>query len=208
MRIVHVGASGEIGKAVSAELGRRHDVIAVGRSTGDFQVDIDNPSSISRMFSQIGEFDALICTAGTVHFAPLAEFTIEQYAIGLQSKLMGQVNLVRLGLGFLREEGSFTLTSGPTNDDPISLGTSSAMVNGALEGFVRSAAIELREDRRINLVSPTMLEEFFSTLRSLLPRVESRRNERRGAWLHQKCRRQANRMRLPDWMVTRPLTRL
>ena len=134
-------------------------LIAVGRSTGDFQVDIDNPSSISRMFSQIGEFDALICTAGTVHFAPLAEFTIEQYAIGLQSKLMGQVNLVRLGLRFLREEGSFTLTSGPTNDDPISLGTSSAMVNGALEGFVRSAAIELREDRRINLVSPTMLEE-------------------------------------------------
>jgi NAD(P)-dependent dehydrogenase (short-subunit alcohol dehydrogenase family) len=159
VRIVHVGASGVIGKAVSAELGRRHDVIAVGRSIGDFQVDIDNPSSISRMFSQIGEFDALVCTAGTVHFAPLAEFTIEEYAIGLQSKLMGQVNLVRLGLGFLREEGSFTLTSGPTNDDPIPLGTSSAMVNGALEGFVRSAAIELRQDRRINLVSPTMLEE-------------------------------------------------
>lgn len=168
MRIVHVGASGEIGKAVSAELGRRHDVIAVGRSTGDFQVDIDNPSSISRMFSQIGEFDALICTAGRVHFAPLAEFTIEQYAIGLQSKLMGQVNLVRLGLGFLREEGSFTLTSGKSDN----------------------------------------ARGVFSTLRSLLPRVESRRNERRGTWLHQKCRRQANRMRLPDWMVTRPLTRM
>ena len=91
MRIIHVGASGVIGKAVSAELARRHDLIAVGRSAGDFQVDIDNPSSISRMFSQIGEFDALVCTAGTVHFAPLAEFTIEQYAIGLQSKLMGQV---------------------------------------------------------------------------------------------------------------------
>jgi NAD(P)-dependent dehydrogenase (short-subunit alcohol dehydrogenase family) len=116
VRIVHVGASGVIGKAVSAELARRHDVIAVGRSTGDFQVDIDNPSSISRMFSQIGEFDALICTAGRVHFAPLAEFTIEQYAIGLQSKLMGQVNLVRLGLGFLREEGSFTLTSGKSDN--------------------------------------------------------------------------------------------
>ncbi|SIT52991.1 NADP-dependent mannitol dehydrogenase (fragment) [Mesorhizobium prunaredense] len=137
MRIVHVGGSGEIGKAVSAELGRRHDVIAVGRSTGDFQVDIDNPSSISRMFSQIGEFDALICTAGTVHFAPLAEFTIEQYAIGLQSKLMGQVNLVRLGLGFLREEGSFTLTSGPTNDDPISLGTDEKNGVSVEEGHIR-----------------------------------------------------------------------
>ncbi|WP_430709525.1 SDR family oxidoreductase [Mesorhizobium captivum] len=84
---------------------------------------------------------------------------MEQYAIGLQSKLMGQVNLVRSGVKYLREGGSFTLTSGPTNEDPIPLGTSSAMVNGAVEGFVRSAAIELRRDRRINLVSPTMLEE-------------------------------------------------
>ncbi|MER8849699.1 short chain dehydrogenase [Mesorhizobium australicum] len=158
MRIIHVGASGVIGKAVSAELSKRHEVVRVSRSNGDFQVDIDVHSSISQMFSRIGEFDALICTAGMVHFAQLSDFTVEEYAIGLNSKLMGQVDLVRLGLRCLRREGSFTLTSGPTNDDPIALGTSSAMVNGALEGFVRSAAIELREDRRINLVSPTMLE--------------------------------------------------
>ncbi|MEI9413528.1 short chain dehydrogenase [Mesorhizobium sp. Cs1321R2N1] len=159
MKIVHIGASGVIGRAVAAELGTRHEVIAVNRGSGDYQVDIADPSSIARLFNQTGHFDALICTAGAVHFATLQEFSVEQYSIGLKSKLMGQVNLVRSGRKYLRDGGSFTLTSGPTNEDPIPLGTSSAMVNGALEGFVRSAAIELQSDRRINLVSPTMLQE-------------------------------------------------
>ncbi len=159
MKIVQVGSSGVIGRAVSAELGKRHQIVTASRSDGEFRVDIGDPFSIEELFQQVGEFDALVCTAGAVHFAALAEFSVEQYAIGLQSKLMGQVNLVRSGFKFLREGGSFTLTSGPTNGDPIPLGTSSAMINGALEGFVRSAAIELHRDRRINLVSPTMLEE-------------------------------------------------
>lgn len=85
--------------------------------------------------NQLLLFQLLVCTAGAVHFAPLAEFSVEQYAIGLQSKLMEQVNLVRSGVKYLRGGGSFTLTSGPTNEDPIPLGTSSAMVNGALEGL-------------------------------------------------------------------------
>ncbi|KUM26662.1 short-chain dehydrogenase [Mesorhizobium loti] len=159
MKILQVGSSGVIGRAVTAELGQRHQIVTASRSTGEFRVDIEDPRSVENLFQQVGEFDALVCAAGAVHFAPLAEFSVGQYAVGLQSKLMGQVNLVRSGLKYLRDGGSFTLTSGPTNDDPIPLGTSSAMVNGALEGFVRGAAIELRRDRRINLVSPTMLEE-------------------------------------------------
>ncbi|MER8436878.1 short chain dehydrogenase [Mesorhizobium sp. M1312] len=159
MKIVHIGAGGVIGRAVADELGKRHEIVRVSRSSGDFQVNMEDPASIARLFNQTGHFDSLICTAGAVHFAPLAEFSVEQYSIGLKSKLMGQVNLVRSGRKYLREGGSFTLTSGPTNEDPIPLGTSSAMVNGALEGFVRSAAIELQSNRRINLVSPTMLEE-------------------------------------------------
>jgi NAD(P)-dependent dehydrogenase (short-subunit alcohol dehydrogenase family) len=64
-----------------------------------------------------------------------------------------------LGLKHIRLRGSFTLTSGQLNDDPIRGGVSGAMVNGALEGFVRSAAIELPRGLRINLVSPTVTEE-------------------------------------------------
>lgn len=159
MKIVIVGANGTIGKAVATELGARHDIVRVGRSGGDFQVDIADPDSIRRLYDRVGEFDALVCAAGAVHFAPLAEFSPDQYEIGLRSKLMGQVNLVTFGLEHVRDGGSFTLTSGLTSDDPIPQGASAAMVNAALEGFVRGAAIELTRGVRINLVSPTVINE-------------------------------------------------
>lgn len=159
MKIILVGASGTIGKAVHAELGQRHDIIRVGRSSGDLQADIADPDSIRQLFARTGAFDALVSTAGNVHFGPLEQFTAEQFNVGLRDKLMGQVNLVMLGLAHIRDGGSFTLTSGLLNDDPIRLGVSAAIVNGGLEGFVRGAAVELPRGVRINLVSPTVIEE-------------------------------------------------
>jgi NAD(P)-dependent dehydrogenase (short-subunit alcohol dehydrogenase family) len=159
MKIVLVGASGTIGQAVDASLRERHEVIRVARSSGDFQVDITDRDSIARAFSAIGEFDALISTAGRVHFGPFETITREDYEIGLRDKLMGQVDLVMLGLAHVRDGGSFTLTSGLLNDDPIRFGVAASLVNGALEGFVRGAAIEMPRGVRINLVSPTVIEE-------------------------------------------------
>jgi len=54
--------------------------------------------------------------------------------------------------------GSFTLTSGVLDRDPIRMGTSAATANGALAGFVTGAAIEMPRGLRINVVSPGMLD--------------------------------------------------
>lgn len=159
MKIILIGAGGTIGKAVDAELSSRHEIVRVNRSSGDVRVDISDPQSIERLYRQVGSFDAVVSTAGNVHFGPLEQFTPAQFEVGLRDKLMGQVNLVMLGLAHIRDGGSFTLTNGLLNDDPIRGGVSAAMVNGGLEGFVRSAAIELPRGLRINVVSPTVVEE-------------------------------------------------
>lgn len=159
MKIIVIGASGTIGAAVVAELGVRHEVVCVGRSSGDFRADIADPASIEQLYAQVGTFDAVVCTAGKVHFGAFDQFTPEKFDIGLRDKLMGQVNLVMLGLKHIRDGGSFTLTSGLLNDDPIREGVSAAMVNGGLEGFVRGTAIVLPRGLRINVVSPTVVEE-------------------------------------------------
>ena len=159
MKIILIGASGTIGGAVDAELSPRHEVVRVNRTGGDFRVDIADPQSIERLYQQTGAFDALVCAAGSVHFGPFHQFTAAQFEVGLRNKLMGQVNLVMLGLEHIRDGGSFTLTTGPLNEDPIREGVSAAMVNGGLEGFVRSAAIVLPRSLRINAVSPTVVEE-------------------------------------------------
>jgi NAD(P)-dependent dehydrogenase (short-subunit alcohol dehydrogenase family) len=159
VKIVLVGASGVIGRAVNALLGGRHEVVAAGRSAGDMQVDIAEPASIRALFERVGSFDALVCTAGAVKYAPFPQLGEADYEIGLRSKLMGQVNLVTYGLAHVADGGSFTLTSGLTNGDPIREGTASSLVNGALEGYVCGAAIEMPRGVRINVVSPTLVEE-------------------------------------------------
>jgi NAD(P)-dependent dehydrogenase (short-subunit alcohol dehydrogenase family) len=159
MRIILIGASGTIGKAIHAELGERHEVLPAGRNSGDLRVDLSDRTSIQRLFQQTGEFDALVNAAGSTHFGPLEEMTEAQLELGLRNKLMGQVNLVLVGLKYARDRGSFTLTTGLLSDDPIRLGASASLVNGAVDSFVRSAALELPRGLRINSVSPTIIEE-------------------------------------------------
>jgi NAD(P)-dependent dehydrogenase (short-subunit alcohol dehydrogenase family) len=85
--------------------------------------------------------------------------TENEFAVGLKNKLMGQVNLVLIGRDYINDGGSFTLTSGVLSHDPIRLGVSASLVNGALEAFALAAAIELPRGLRINVVSPGVLVE-------------------------------------------------
>ncbi len=159
MRILVVGASGTIGRAVVAELGQRHEVIGAGRSSGDVRLDITDAASIRAGLEHVGQIDALVSATGSVKFGPLEDMTAADYEIGLRDKLMGQVNLVLLGRAHVSDGGSFTLTTGVLADDPIRMGTSASMVNGAVEAFVGAAAIELPRGLRINAVSPGVIEE-------------------------------------------------
>ncbi|BCR23742.1 short chain dehydrogenase [Aquipseudomonas alcaligenes] len=159
MKIILVGASGTIGQAIDRELRERHDIVRVGRNSGELQVNIADPASIRRLFEQTGPFDALISAAGNAHFGALEELTAKEFAVGLDDKLMGQVNLVLIGREFANDGASFTLTSGVLSEDPIRYGAAVSTVNAALDGFVRAAAIELPRGLRINGVSPTILEE-------------------------------------------------
>ncbi|MBZ9935321.1 short chain dehydrogenase [Mesorhizobium sp. BR1-1-16] len=158
MKILLVGASGVLGTAVAQELGARHEIIRAGRSGADVALDITDANAIRAAFEKIGTVDAVVSAAGKVKFAPLAQMSSEDYGIGIADKLMGQVNLVLIGQRFLSERGSFTLTSGVLSHDPIVAGSSASMVNGAIDSFVRAAAIELMP-QRINAVSPGVLTE-------------------------------------------------
>ena len=173
MKILIVGGTGEIGKAVAKELAKRHTIIVAGHSRGDMKVDVLDRQSIEKMYHTVGKIDAVISTIGKVDIAPLTEMTHEKYAIGLNDKLMGQVNLVLLGIPHVIDNGSFTLTSGILSNDPVALGSSASMVNGALDSFIKAAAIELPRGIRINVVSPTLITESLSAFGPYFPGFES-----------------------------------
>ncbi|NWB89858.1 short chain dehydrogenase [Pseudomonas agarici] len=159
MKILLIGALGTIGSAIEKELAPRHEIIKIGRTHGDLHADISDGASIRQLFEQTGQFDALICAAGNVNFMPLADMSDKDFALGLQDKLMGQVNLVLIGREYANDGASFTLTSGILSHDPIRYGVSASLVNGAIDSFVKAAAIELPRGLRVNSVSPTLLVE-------------------------------------------------
>lgn len=158
MKVLVVGASGTLGSAVVAELSQRHEVISASRN-GDVKVDVKDAASIRAMFETVGKLDAVVFTAGKTHFGPLSAMTPELMDVGIKDKLMGQVNLVLSGTDYLNDGGSFTLVSGILGSEPIRAGVNASLVNGAIDSFVISAAIELPRGIRINAVSATVFEE-------------------------------------------------
>lgn len=160
MKILHVGATGTVGNAVGDALrGRGHEVIAAHRGSDDFGVDITDPDSIARLLGRVGEIDALVSSAGTTPFGAWDELDRDHWYAGLNSKLLGQVELVRQGTRVVRPGGSFTLITGILGREPIRGGSIAAAFNGALEAWVRASAGELWGRYRINAVSPTVLAE-------------------------------------------------
>ncbi len=158
MKIVIVGAAGAVGKTAVDALSGRHEVIRVGRTRGDVQMDIEDVDSIRAMYQQVGKVDAVVSAVGHGHFGAVHEMTGEQFMEGINHKVLPQVNLVLEGFDYMNDGGSFTLTSGVLNRDPIPGGSCSAAANGALDGFVVGAAVDMPRGIRINVVSPEILE--------------------------------------------------
>ncbi len=157
MRILLVGGTGLLGRAVAAALSA-HDLVIASRSA-DEHVDLTDPDSVAELYDRVGSVDAVACAAGVTPFAAFDRLELDQYRAGIADKLIGQIALVRLGLGHLSDGGSFTLISGVVADDPIATGAVAATVDGALNAFVRAAALELPRGLRINAVSPTVFVE-------------------------------------------------
>lgn len=180
MKILLIGASGTIGHAVVQVLGPHHDIVSAGRTSGQHRADLAQPDSLEALLKSVGRVDAIVCTAGNLHFGPLTEMTPAQFNLGLQDKLLGQAYLAMAGHRHLNDGGSITLTSGVLAIEPIRNGANATAVNAAIEGLVAAAAIELPRGIRINAVSPTLLTESLPTYGPFFPGFETVASSRVG----------------------------
>jgi NAD(P)-dependent dehydrogenase (short-subunit alcohol dehydrogenase family) len=159
MRILIIGATGTIGQAVVKNLGARHEVVAASHSKSALKADITKTESLRALFQSVGLVDAIVSVAGSAKFAPFANLTESDFQFCLENKLMGQVNIARLGLAHVRDGGSITLTSGVLSKKPMPGSAAISLVNAGLEAFARAAALELPRKVRINVVSPPWVTE-------------------------------------------------
>lgn len=155
-----VGATGTIGSAVSDALeSRGHEVVRVGSSSGPLTADLGDPASVEALYAEVGTVDAVVCAAGIARFGALDDLTDEDFRTSIDNKLMGQVDLVRSGLGVVSEGGSFTLTSGGLSREPDKGTVAVSMVGAGVEAFARAAALDLEGRWRVNVVSPGWVAE-------------------------------------------------
>lgn len=169
MRILIIGGNGTVGQPVTTHFSKNNEVVIASRNSGDLKIDIANTDSIKQGLEQAGQLDAIICIAGEAKWADFNELTEDDYFIGLKSKLMGQVNLVRIGQNYLNPNGSITLSTGILADDPVIKTTSAAMVNGGIHSFVQAVALEIENGIRVNAVSLGMVEDAYEKYKDYFP---------------------------------------
>ena len=121
MRIIAVGGAGTIGTAVVERLSAQHDIVVAGRRSGDVRVDIGSEDSVRSMYRRIGNFDALVCAAGEAHFGPFETVKEQELALGVHSKLRGQVRAIRdvEGRVDLGPDASFVAKLAGTDGDAL-----------------------------------------------------------------------------------------
>ncbi|MCO5968336.1 short chain dehydrogenase [Actinoallomurus soli] len=159
MKILLIGATGTLGTAVHKALaGRGHEVLTVGRGGGDLRYDITDPAQVTELYDRAGRVDAVVSAAGDVPYKPVVAMEPDDYVAAFRGKVLGQIDLVRQGVPRIASRGSFTLITGVLAREPIPTGSAASMANGAVEAFVRAAAIEIAP-QRVNAVSPTVFTE-------------------------------------------------
>ncbi|WP_037599613.1 short chain dehydrogenase [Streptacidiphilus rugosus] len=175
-KILLVGAGGTLGTAVGRALrARGHEVRTVGRSSGELRFDVSDPTQITALYQKAaadGPLDAVVCAAGSVPYKPLAEFSPDDWHSAFAGKILCQVELVRQGLPHLADRGSFALTTGILGEQPIPTGAAASLANGAVEAFVRAAAIEI-SPQRVNAISPNVFTESLGVYGDFFPGMGS-----------------------------------
>lgn len=106
MKILLIGGTGTIGRKLDERFRDNHEVLRVGTTSGDLQADITKPDSITSLFEQTGNIDAVIVTAGSAPVKPLGETSHEDFMEGVKSKMMGQINVALTAMDYLNEGGS------------------------------------------------------------------------------------------------------
>lgn len=169
MKVLIIGGTGTIGKEVVDYFSQEHEVIIASRNAADYPVDISDISSIKKLFNKVGKVDAIINAAGEAKWGHIDELTEDDFLKGIKSKMMGQVNVARLGKDYLSPGGSITLTTGILADDPVAKTSIAAMVNGGVHSFVQAAALEMKNNIRINVVSSGVVETAYKKYKSYFP---------------------------------------
>jgi len=168
--IIIIGGGSGIGFGVAkVSLARGANVVLAGRTLEKLeqalvkleagkrglvvQTDITREADVAALFADVPAVDHVVVTAASLAYQPIVSFDIAAAQRAIESKLLGALLVAKHAGPRLREGGSITFTTGVAVERPMPRGSIVGAVNGALNAFIRGAAIELAPIR-VNALSP------------------------------------------------------
>ncbi|MBL4940845.1 MAG: short chain dehydrogenase [Colwellia sp.] len=160
MKILIFGATGKIGREVVNILDSEHEIIGVSSSTGQVIADYTDAAAVEAVFQQITNVDAVVvAVGGDSNFKAYSTLNDEDFLHGAQRKLIAQFRIVALAQQYLNKGGSVTLTSGFLTHYPNEYSLATGPFNAAIDSYVSQSAPLLKNDLRLNVVSPAPVVE-------------------------------------------------
>ncbi|MCL1057502.1 NAD-dependent epimerase/dehydratase family protein [Shewanella gelidimarina] len=160
MKILVFGATGKIGREVVNLLKPEHDVIGISSRSGPIIADYTDATAVESVFQQVTDVDAVVvAVGGDSNFKPYSTLNDVDILLGAQRKLIAQFRIVALAQKYLNQGGSVTLTSGFLSHYPNEYSLATGPFNAAIDTYVSQSAPLLKNDMRLNVVSPAPVVE-------------------------------------------------
>lgn len=135
------------------KLERALTTLEAGERGRAIAADVSREADVARLFEQTPGAAHALVTAADLAYQPIASFELEAARRAVDSKLLGALLVAKYAAPRLAAGGSLTFTTGVATERPLPRGSMVAAVNGALNCFIRAAAIELAP-LRVNALSP------------------------------------------------------
>jgi 3-oxoacyl-[acyl-carrier protein] reductase len=162
-KIIIIGGSKGIGKAITESLLNEHKVINISRTSPDFQHSNLSHFScdvLTDELPQIEEADGLIYCPGSINLKPFNRLSIDDFKTDFEINVIGAVKCIQTYTKALStsDSASIVLFSTVATKLGMPFHASIATAKSAVEGLTKSVAADLAPKIRVNAIAPTITD--------------------------------------------------
>ena len=162
-KIIIIGGSKGIGKAITKSLLNEHQVINISRTSPEIQHQNLSHFSCDVLTDDLPEIDAadgLIYCPGSINLKPFNRLNVEDFKTDFEINVIGAVKCIQAYTKALatNESASIVLFSTVATKLGMPFHASIATAKSAIEGLTKSVAADLAPKIRVNAIAPTITD--------------------------------------------------
>ena len=160
-KVLIIGGTKGIGKAIVSEIIEEHEVVCLSRNVSDFthnnykhiKFDVLNDE-----FPEIESLDTLIYCPGTINLKPISTLTTDDFRYDFELNVIGAVKAIKKYLNLLKksENPSILMFSTVATKLGMPYHSSVSVSKSGIDGLVKTLGAELAPKIRINAIAPTI----------------------------------------------------